>query len=379
MDSCVSRVDSQRALSPIPGVVEDKQFADEMERYQAHKEFGDRRIGVYGARTFFYQGEANCERNLETFLRCIETVANTTQTTGFAAIKLNALGRPQLLLQLSEVIARARKYHQEVTGERGTVIEAHVDKETFKQDLREAGVPVEVPAVQNFLDHMTGDQKGIINIFDWRSVLDADIRDDFHLQETFQVPNLKTGTMEPLISALSDEEDEQFRNMIRRMNTLFQAAKELDVRCMVDAEQTYFQPAIARITMEMMKKYNTEKAIVFNTYQCYLKEAYKMLLLDLEQANRENFFFGAKLVRGAYMEQERERAQALNYPDPINDDFDSTTAMYHKCLLDCMYRIKHFENHGKEKRVGIMVASHNEDTVRFAIEQMKQLDIKPEQ
>ena len=48
---------------------------------------------------------------------------------------------------------------------------------------------------------------------------------------------------------------------------MFQAAKELDVRCMVDAEQTYFQPAIARIAMEMMKKYNTEKAIVFNTYQ----------------------------------------------------------------------------------------------------------------
>jgi len=147
---------------------------------------------------------------------------------------------------------------------------------------------------------------------------------------------------------------------------------------MVDPEQTYFQPAIARITMEMMKKYNTEKAIVFNTYQCYLKEAYKMLLLDLEQANRENFFFGAKLVRGAYMEQERERALALNYPDPINDNFDATTAMYHKCLLDCMNRIKHFEKQGMEKRVGIMVASHNEDTVRFAIEQMKQLDIKPE-
>lgn len=180
-------------------------------------------------------------------------------------------------LQLSEVIARARKYHQEVTGERGTVIEAHVDKETFKQDLKEAGVPIEKPAVQNFLDHMTADQKGIINIFDWRSVLDADIKNDLDLQETFQVPNLKTGRMEPLISALTEEEDEQFRNMIRRMNTLFMAAKELDVRCMVDAEQTYFQPAIARITMEMMKKYNTEKAIVFNTYQvCTKKVAWIM-------------------------------------------------------------------------------------------------------
>ena len=84
--------------------------------------------------------------------------------------------------------------------------------------------------------------------------------------------------------------------------------------------------------MEMMKKYNTEKAIVFNTYQCYLKNALRTLILDLEQANRQDFYFGAKLVRGAYMEQERARAETLGYVDPINPDFEATSAMYHNCL-----------------------------------------------
>lgn len=134
---------------------------------------------------------------------------------------------------------------------------------------------------------------------------------------------------------------------------------------MVDAEQTYFQPAISRITLEMMRKYNKDKAIVFNTYQCYLREAFRevnpsfsfslsfsvsitrLFLVcfpqvgtDLEQASRQNFYFGAKLVRGAYMDQERARAQALGYADPVNPSYEATTEMYHKTLAECLRRIK---------------------------------------
>ncbi|XP_017143454.1 proline dehydrogenase 1, mitochondrial isoform X1 [Drosophila miranda] len=355
-----------------------------MPQYHVDKSFADRRYKVSSARTYFYLNEATCERNMETFIKCLEAVSDddrkvpratatgATFGTGITAIKLTALGRPQLLLQLSEVIMRTRKYMEDMVGGQGNVLTHH---KTIKDLEKYYATLGDNKNVQDFLKNVTSDKEGILHLFPWSGIVD----EDSQLSDTFRVPDPQTGQMRRLISQIPPKEEEMFRNMIRRLNTIVKTAAELDVRIMIDAEQTYFQPAISRITLEMMRKYNKDKAIVFNTYQCYLRETFREVGTDLEQAKRQNFYFGAKLVRGAYMEQERARAQALGYPDPVNPTYEATTDMYHKTLSECLRRIKLMKDCGDDARkIGIMVASHNEDTVRFAIEQMNQIGISPE-
>ncbi|XP_018309951.1 proline dehydrogenase 1, mitochondrial isoform X1 [Mycetomoellerius zeteki] len=370
-----------------------------LKKYHVEKSFADRRYKVSSARTYFYLNEASCERNMDIFIRCLEAVAKDEVETlrlkypsqnitthaqvdpypgasmgmGITAVKLTALGRPQLLLQLSEVIMRARQYTSDVIGGEGAVLAHHAKPDDFKKKFEEARI--KETEVQKFLQKIQSDKEGVIHLFPWSGILD----ENYELSETFQVPDIKTGKMVRLMSQLTSKEEEMFRNMIRRLNNIVTVADNLDVRIMIDAEQTYFQPAISRLTLEMMRKYNTKKAVVFNTYQTYLQDAYNEVKTDLEQAERQNFYFGAKLVRGAYIEQERARAAAMGYPDPTNPTFEATTESYHKTLMECLRRMKQYKDKGEDpKKIGIMVASHNEDTVRFAIEKMKEIGISPE-
>uniref|UniRef100_G3QGX3 Proline dehydrogenase n=1 Tax=Gorilla gorilla gorilla TaxID=9595 RepID=G3QGX3_GORGO len=106
-------------------------------QYQAHRAFGDRRNGVISARTYFYANEAKCDSHMETFLRCIEASGRVSDD-GFIAIKLTALGRPQFLLQFSEVLAKWRCFFHQMAVEQGQAGLAAMDTKLEVAVLQES-------------------------------------------------------------------------------------------------------------------------------------------------------------------------------------------------------------------------------------------------
>uniref|UniRef100_A0A8C7UEL5 Proline dehydrogenase n=1 Tax=Oncorhynchus mykiss TaxID=8022 RepID=A0A8C7UEL5_ONCMY len=340
MDSCVSATEKE-------GMSMDHRE----KQYKAHQQFGDRRGGVTGARTYFYSDEAKCDQHMETFLKCIKASGGSS-VDGFSAIKMTALGRPQFLLKFSEVLVKWKRFFSFLAAQQG-----RDGMEALEQRL-------ELQPLQVHRTHRVGET---IDRLDWNSLIDDRIK----ISDLLVVPNLETGQLEPLLNKFTEEEEKQMKRMLQRLDVLANHAEEHSVRLMVDAEQTYFQPAISTLTVEMQRIYNRGKPVIFNTYQCYLKEAYDIVTMDVELSRREGWFFGAKLVRGAYMYQERSRAEEIGYEDPINPDYETTNMMYHKCLDYILDEIV------LNRNANVMVASHNEDTVKHTLRRMNELGLTP--
>lgn len=158
---------------------------------------------------------------------------------------------------------------------------------------------------------------------------------------------------------LTTGEEAEYVKVKARINQICRLAYELDVPVMVDAEESWIQNAIDDITLSMMSLYNHEKPIVFNTYQLYRHDKLESLKTDIAQAEAEGFVLGAKLVRGAYMEKERERAQRMGYPSPINATKEATDRDYDAAMEFCMEHLDH---------ACFVAGTHNEDSCRLLVE-----------
>jgi proline dehydrogenase len=151
--------------------------------------------------------------------------------------------------------------------------------------------------------------------------------------------------------ALTVEEQSEWNRVVERFDKVCKAAYEKDVALLIDGEESWMQDAADDLVTEMMRKYNKEKAIVFNTLQLYRWDRLDYLKKLHEQAQADGFYIGMKLVRGAYMEKENKRAEEKGYPTPICESKEATDNNYDKTVA---YMMEHLD------KMAIFAGTHNE-------------------
>jgi proline dehydrogenase len=168
------------------------------------------------------------------------------------------------------------------------------------------------------------------------------------------------------LNALTNDEREEWNRVIKRLETVCKTGAEKKVGVLIDAEETWIQDSVDALAIQMMRKFNTQFAVVYNTAQLYRNDRLHFIKETARIAKRDNFIPAMKLVRGAYMEKERERAKENNYPSPINETKVATDQEYNEALKFCI---------DPQNNYYTVVGSHNEYSNLFAVELMEKFDL----
>jgi proline dehydrogenase len=162
-------------------------------------------------------------------------------------------------------------------------------------------------------------------------------------------------------SVLTKDEQSEWARAKARMEAIGQRVSEKGGRLLIDAEETWTQPIVDATVEEMMARFNRSRAVVFNTYQLYRRAALPNLAQGFERAVAGGYFFGAKLVRGAYLERERARAAVMGYPDPIQPDKASTDRDYDAAVRLCLDHLD---------RAAVFVGTHNDESCQNLVREI---------
>ena len=165
---------------------------------------------------------------------------------------------------------------------------------------------------------------------------------------------LKTLNSAPrLRSGIHDHEEEgaEWERVRERMYDICEVAAEKNIGVLIDAEESWIQDPIDRLSVEMMEIFNREKCVVFNTIQLYRHDRMNFLRMYHNISKQRGFILGVKIVRGAYMEKERERAKNKGYPSPIQQDKSFTDGDFNAAVEYCIDNIE---------EIATVIATHNE-------------------
>ncbi len=165
---------------------------------------------------------------------------------------------------------------------------------------------------------------------------------------------------------LTDLEGKEFDRVFERIDKICKCAFDHQKMILIDAEESWIQGPVDVMADDMMRKYNTDQTIVFNTFQLYRHDRLEFLKESFQKACKNGYLLGAKLVRGAYMEKERIRAKELGYESPIQTDKLATDKDYDLGISFCL------DHH---QQICLFVGTHNEKSCEFAVEKMMSMGI----
>ncbi|KAI8987873.1 FAD-linked oxidoreductase-like protein [Mycotypha africana] len=335
----------------------------------------------------YYRDDQHADVILKMLKTCVATAAQGGKPTtrSMVALKVTALSPPELLLRLNQVLSSLDQGF--VSRQKNGYIDADGIQQVAETVLPEAETEEQQKQRDMIFDQLR--QKGILlDVIEYRKLFD--------LQGTGRDIWWRTRQTDAAKVSLTMEDLEALDRMESRLDEICGMAHEANVGVMIDAEQSYFQEAIDYVAINLQRKYNQEqnkRPTVYNTYQMYTKAAGGKLKLDVERSERENFRFAAKLVRGAYMVSERQRAKDMNYPSPIHDTIEDTHASYNSGVRYLLGKIKQHQEQklltakdsneecqpltASNSPIVFMVASHNRDSVILTIDEMEKNNISP--
>lgn len=165
------------------------------------------------------------------------------------------------------------------------------------------------------------------------------------------------------IESLNADEKTEFDKVKERLNRICSVASESNIGVLIDAEETWIQDPVDALAMAMMLRYNKDKAVVYNTIQLYRHDRLHFLKQSFAFAKQHNIILAVKLVRGAYMEKERTRANDLGQVSPIQASKEASDADYNAAITFCVEHLDYIK---------LIVASHNEHSNLFTTQLLKE-------
>ncbi|KAH9598497.1 Proline dehydrogenase domain [Trypanosoma melophagium] len=325
---------------------------------------------VHNTTVTYLPHERMYDENMKLYVMCVmhASLNLPVNGSGLAAVKVTGMCQPQLLARVSAILLSVhqgwvRFFMEEATPPLeecrivvGTSTEHHryITEDQVRKGLaRYAKVRKytdnEIDSILKLLDEKND---GKINYYKFKKVVTRAV---LALE-----PTPAELLIRDILPKLTEEERELWRALYKRLSLIVRTAKELNVRVLFDAEQTFYQLAIDYIVLEFQRQYNVDEPTVYTTYQCYLTYTEDRVFNDLTRAELEGWMWGGKMVRGAYMNQERETAARYNYTSPVWPTYEETNKCYQACakrVLDEFARVP-------DKPYEVLFGTHNKESVQ---------------